>query len=369
MGFDFKRHVIKVQGGREYLPVSARLVWFRNDHPDWGIVTTAVEINLTPENNKPAYAIFQAQIFNEDGRLMATGTKMEDARGFGDFLEKAETGSVGRALAMCGYGTQFAPELEEGHRLADSPYPMGGSRNGGGNSGYASRQNAPMNNGGMNRPAPQQERPMPQERPQERPMPQERQERPMQAERAPERPMQQERPQPQERPMERAERPAPPRPAPAARDEFEDAFEDDAPPPRPASVATGAANITPPSRPTPQGKVAPSGVSITRVREPEPEDMPPVDDEDDERDPFLDEDEESAPVAPARNARAASAPVEAAPSNRCSVEGCGNLLSPPQLALSMSKFGRPLCLAHQKEAAPAGGNRRNSRNNADAALL
>jgi hypothetical protein len=47
MTFDPKRYVIKVQGNREYLPVSGRLVWFRSEHPDWGIVTQAVEINLT----------------------------------------------------------------------------------------------------------------------------------------------------------------------------------------------------------------------------------------------------------------------------------------------------------------------------------
>ncbi len=38
------------------------------------------------------------------------------------------TGSVGRALALCGFGTQFSPELDEvsGGRFADSPQPMGG---------------------------------------------------------------------------------------------------------------------------------------------------------------------------------------------------------------------------------------------------
>lgn len=111
MGLDLRRYLIPVQGGRAYLPVQARVLWFRRDHPDWGIVTTAVEINLMPDGNSPPYAVFQSQIFNAEGRLMATGTKMEDARGFGDFVEKAETGSVGRALALCGYGTLFAQEL------------------------------------------------------------------------------------------------------------------------------------------------------------------------------------------------------------------------------------------------------------------
>lgn len=114
--FDPSRHTIRVQGGREYLPVAARLVWFREEHPDWGIVTDPMEINQGEQ-----YAIFRASIFNEAGRLIATATKREDVRGFPDYIEKSETGAVGRALALCGYGTQFAAELDEGERLADAP--------------------------------------------------------------------------------------------------------------------------------------------------------------------------------------------------------------------------------------------------------
>ncbi len=139
MAFDFKRHLIKVQGGRQYLPVSARLIWFRSEHPDWGIETEAVEMN-----HEKQYAVFRARIYNEDGKLMAMGTKKEDVKGFGDYIEKAETGAVGRALAMCGYGTQFSPELDEasGGRFADSPQPMGGNRGGGsGGGGYQGGNN------------------------------------------------------------------------------------------------------------------------------------------------------------------------------------------------------------------------------------
>lgn len=162
MAFDFKRHLIKVQGGRTYLPVSARIVWFRQEHPDWTIETEMVELN-----HEKQYAIFRARISDGDGRLMATGTKKEDVKGFGDYLEKAETGSVGRALALCGFGTQFSPELDETGpgRFADSPQPVGGGRfdgGGGGGSSYggggASRYGSPPpgngngggNNGGGN---------------------------------------------------------------------------------------------------------------------------------------------------------------------------------------------------------------------------
>ncbi len=77
MAFDFKKHLIKVQGGRSYLPVSARIVWFREEHPDWGIETEPIEIN-----HEKQFAVFRARIFNADGKLMAMGTKKEDVKGF-----------------------------------------------------------------------------------------------------------------------------------------------------------------------------------------------------------------------------------------------------------------------------------------------
>ncbi|MGH2481156.1 MAG: hypothetical protein ACRDHW_15985, partial [Ktedonobacteraceae bacterium] len=53
---------------------------------------------------------------------VATGTKSEKAASFGDFLEKAETGAIGRALAALGYGTQFTgEEFDERHRIVGSP--------------------------------------------------------------------------------------------------------------------------------------------------------------------------------------------------------------------------------------------------------
>lgn len=121
MPFDPKKGIIRVQGGREYLPAASRITWFRQDHPDHGIVTSIVEINFTPPNNRPPYAIFMAQIFTPDGRLIACGHKYEDVKGFPDFIEKAEKGSVARALGMCGYGTDDALGVDDSDRLADAP--------------------------------------------------------------------------------------------------------------------------------------------------------------------------------------------------------------------------------------------------------
>lgn len=116
MAFDKNEHLIKVQGGRTYLPVAWRLVWFREEHPDWGIVTEPLDIN-----HEKQYAVFRATIFNAEGKIMATGTKKEDVKGFGDWTEKAETGAVGRALAMCGYGTQFEPDMDDAPRPGAGP--------------------------------------------------------------------------------------------------------------------------------------------------------------------------------------------------------------------------------------------------------
>lgn len=121
MSFNPNDHLIALKG-KPYLEVKWRLVWFRNENPDWGIQTTPVKIDL---ENK--YAIFKATITDQHGRIIAEGTKMEDIKGFSDFVEKAETGSIGRALGICGYGTQFAPEFDEivpgveNPRIVDSP--------------------------------------------------------------------------------------------------------------------------------------------------------------------------------------------------------------------------------------------------------
>ena len=101
--------------GKEYLEVKYRIVWFREDHPDWSIETEYIRV-------EEQAALARAVIRNEQGRIMATSHKFENMQGFGDFLEKAETGAIGRALALVGYGTQFAGnDLDEGDRIVDAP--------------------------------------------------------------------------------------------------------------------------------------------------------------------------------------------------------------------------------------------------------
>lgn len=112
--FNPNEHMMKLKG-KDYLQVMWRLVWFREEHPDYGIDTILLE-------NDEDHAIFAAKITDGTGRALCSGHGSESKRDFGDFLEKAETKAVGRALAMLGYGTQFAAdELDEGERIVDSP--------------------------------------------------------------------------------------------------------------------------------------------------------------------------------------------------------------------------------------------------------
>jgi hypothetical protein len=105
--------------GKDYLQVMWRLVWFREDHPDWSIDANILEADAE-------HAVFKAVICDENGVQKCSGHGSESKRDFGDFLEKAETKAVGRALAMLGYGTQFtATELDEGERIVDSPVNRG----------------------------------------------------------------------------------------------------------------------------------------------------------------------------------------------------------------------------------------------------
>jgi hypothetical protein len=101
--------------GKEYLEVKFRLVWFREERPEWSIETEFLQLTN-------AHAIARAVIRNEAGRIMSTATKVETKEGFGDFVEKAETGAIGRALLAVGFGTSFCgDELDEGERIVDSP--------------------------------------------------------------------------------------------------------------------------------------------------------------------------------------------------------------------------------------------------------
>jgi len=114
--FNPTNYLITIHDDQIYLPVAARVIWFRHDRPDWGIETHFETLDL-----EHMIAICTATVRDENGRIRSQATKCETLKGFPDFVEKAQTGAIGRALALCGFGTQFAQDLDEGDRTVDPP--------------------------------------------------------------------------------------------------------------------------------------------------------------------------------------------------------------------------------------------------------
>ena len=86
--------------GRAYLPVDERIYWFRYDHPNWTI-STEIEY-IAPDAN---FVIIRAALLDEQGRVYATAHKGRSIDEGSDFIEKAETAAIGRALSLLGYST------------------------------------------------------------------------------------------------------------------------------------------------------------------------------------------------------------------------------------------------------------------------
>ena len=105
--------------GKDYLMVGHRLQWFNETETNFRIET---DFLLVDDDQTVARAV--VTVFDKEGKELkrASATKRETKKDFSDHTEKAETSAVGRALAMLGYGTQFAlSDLDEGDRIADSP--------------------------------------------------------------------------------------------------------------------------------------------------------------------------------------------------------------------------------------------------------
>ena len=105
--------------GKPYLQVAHRLVLFREKYPSGIIKTQMIHDN-------EGEATFRAEIYVEgtggQPMMVSTGHKSESKESFSDYREKAETGAIGRALALAGIGTQFCEvDLDEQDRLADAP--------------------------------------------------------------------------------------------------------------------------------------------------------------------------------------------------------------------------------------------------------
>ncbi len=126
--FDPTRHFMTLKG-KDYLEVKWRLVWLRSQHPTAHVETELVKL-------VEGAAIFRATVTlpplpvidPKTGEVLpgepwsgkATGYGMCGRDEFGDYLERAETAALGRALAALGFGTQFAGAELDG-RIVDSP--------------------------------------------------------------------------------------------------------------------------------------------------------------------------------------------------------------------------------------------------------
>jgi hypothetical protein len=94
--------VIPVRG-RLYVMIRRRLQELRKDHPNWRIVTQPLELNQE-------LATFRAEVRDENDVVVATGHD----RAFGeDCVPLAETGAIGRAISLVGYGSDEVLERIE----------------------------------------------------------------------------------------------------------------------------------------------------------------------------------------------------------------------------------------------------------------
>jgi len=125
---------------RMYLETKYRLVWLREQYPEAQIETEIVHLDLEKEVSAEVFewdeqlrksvkvtkhgqgiVIMRATVKLPNGAI-GTGTKMQNGAEFSEWLEKCETGAIGRALAGLGYGTAATDEMSEGEgRVVDAP--------------------------------------------------------------------------------------------------------------------------------------------------------------------------------------------------------------------------------------------------------
>ena len=119
MAFDPNSHLIKIKtkrGLKDYLNVQARLMWFRDVHPHGVITTQLAHLDLDRQ-----IAVFHAHVEDGEGGI-GEGYGSESVNDFLDYIEKASTKAIGRALLVLGFGTCFAgDELDEDQRVVDAP--------------------------------------------------------------------------------------------------------------------------------------------------------------------------------------------------------------------------------------------------------
>jgi hypothetical protein len=103
--------------GKDYLGCDQRIIWFREVYPQGHIMTEIIP-------SIEGHTTFKATVI-ADSFVLANAHKTLKLTSVTDY-EKAETMAIGRALALCGFGTQFCgDDLDEGEHVADSPREPG----------------------------------------------------------------------------------------------------------------------------------------------------------------------------------------------------------------------------------------------------
>lgn len=122
--FDPNAHLMNLKG-RDYLNVQSRLLWFIRDQRALIAAGLArepysVRTELVELDRDAGWAHFKTvarDVLGNESVMYGS----EASKDFADYIEKASTKSLGRALLGLGYGTAFAPEMDEGERVVDAP--------------------------------------------------------------------------------------------------------------------------------------------------------------------------------------------------------------------------------------------------------
>ena len=87
--------------GKAYVPVSERVKYFRENYPDYTLIS---EIISYDENS----VLMKATVYDKEGRILAVGHAQEDRTSSNinktSFVENCESSSWGRALSNMGIG-------------------------------------------------------------------------------------------------------------------------------------------------------------------------------------------------------------------------------------------------------------------------
>ena len=87
--------------GKEYVTVNERVIYFRENFPNWSMTTDIIDYN-------DESVLMKAEIADETGRVVATGFAREEKSSSyinkTSYIENCETSAWGRALANLGVG-------------------------------------------------------------------------------------------------------------------------------------------------------------------------------------------------------------------------------------------------------------------------